>query len=717
MRFSILMVSTLAAGCSYNGTASPGQMNDPSCQITSDQQHAPGWPYKLDTFKTAVLPTLTGTCGAAGCHASPAGQAGFVVWADAQPGNCSYAKTFNSFVKQLDLGHPTNSPAYVAITGGDPAHPLKLDKTDPKVTALLAFVQDAATTQQGSSTGSTPSTSANPFDYTVFQNSIQPILDNTGGTGCTNASCHGGANGIGGLKLVAKPAADSPDMQANFNAVTSFCNLQTPEQSTFYLQATVQHASGTSVVVSANDAQSILAWIKQAKANAGAGAGPSPTCPDPGNFSLAVFGTDIQPILFGTVDLNNRSANHVTSGCARATCHGADRTGGALVIKETNTAAQNLANFACFVNLTNPVASPLLLCPLNQPGCPKSPHPGQDVFLPGATDLNYQRILSYLYAAKTSTTPLDFAYFARAINPIFVDINSVQNGAQNRSCADTVSCHGISAPGQPAPNGSVFGILSNAGDKTALQYNFSIAANFTNFITPRGSSLFLFPTDEIADLANPFATGLHHPGGLDFSPNSAQATSILTWAGGLRPDGTGANANWLVAGTYPAVQITDPTPIDEINATPTIFDSDGALSFNAGQWDGLFSPSATVDFGAEFPQAQNSGRVGYAVAYVINTSPADIQAQITVTSPNAVKLYAGKQPVLQTDNAGGGATALALLPSYTTSRAPTRLLLKVFQRAADPQFNFTVHFQDQFGNVLTNLTGELVFKLSPDGGI
>src|SRR5262249_37221821 len=139
--------------------------------------------------------------------------------------------------------------------------------------------------------------------------------------------------------------------------------------------------------------------------------------------------------------------------------------------------------------------------------------------------------------------------------------------------------------------------------------------------------------------------------------------------------------------------------------------------FNGGQWDGLFSPSAVVDLNQTFPQAQNSGRVGYAVAYVLNTTAIDIQAQITIVSPNAVKLYVGKQPVVQASDATNGATGLAILPAYSTSKSLTRLLIKVFQRAADQRFQFQARFQDQFGNPLTNFTGELVFKLSPDGGI
>jgi len=357
------------------------------------------------------------------------------------------------------------------------------------------------------------------------------------------------------------------------------------------------------------------------------------------------------------------------------------------------------------------------LCPLNAPGCPKTPHPGQNVFLPGGVDKNFQRILSYLYGSKTAATPLDFAFYVRQINSIFNDVNAVQAGAQNRTCADAVACHGVAAAGQTPPNGSIFAIIGNAGDKTSLLYNFASAANFTNFIQPSGSSLFLFPTDEISNLANPFATGLHHPGGLDFDKNSVQAQAILAWANGLRPDGNGFSANWLVAGTYPAAQITDPTSIDEVNLQPVIFDNDGAAQLNGGQCDGLFSPSRVVDLNATFPQAQNSGRVGYAVAYVLNTTAIDIQAQITISSPNAVKLYVGKQPVLQASDANNGATGLAVLPAYATSKQVTRLMIKLFQRAADQKFEFQARFQDQFGNPLTNTTGELVFKLSPDGGI
>jgi hypothetical protein len=432
------------------------------------------------------------------------------------------------------------------------------------------------------------------------------------------------------------------------------------------------------------------------------------------NFDEDVFRDEVLPILLGTIDLNNRNDTRNVTGCARAACHGQDRTGGALVIKATNTVQQNLASFACFVNLTSPTSSEILVCPLDQPGCRRSPHPGQVVFS-DANDLNYQKVLSYLYGAKTVSNPLDFAFFARRINPLFNDVTAVAAGT-NRTCADA-SCHGISLPGQPAPNGSNLGILANATDKQRLLINFAAAANFTNFINPLGSSLFLYPTNEIANLANRFATGLPHPGGLDFAADSIQARQILTWSGGLRPDGDGRQPNWLVAGDYAATLISDVTVVDEVRSKPAIFDRSGAPQFNNGEWDGLFSDNGVVDLGAAFPRAQQNGRVAYAVAYIINTTSSDIQGDLTIVSPNAIKLYVGDRAVFQANDAQAGVTGLATLPAFVTSRSATRIMVKVLQRAGDNQFNFQMFMRDSFGNPLTNLTGELVIKLSPDGGI
>jgi hypothetical protein len=691
-------------------------VNRPECQIASDQEHAPGWPFDLPTFRERVLPMLIDRCGV--CHAPPSMSPDFVVWPSAAPGNCEYAQSFNSMQANVDLANPTNSPLYVSISGGDPAHPLQWTPDDPNLLELLAFITNASETYNSTPGAPVqpPPPPASPFDYAVFETVIQPIVDDTAGSGCSNTSCHGADRGIGGFALKRTPAAGSPEMIENFNAITSICDLSAPEQSKFYLQATNPHANGTSAVVSAEDGQKILDWILVAQENAPNNNGPgggTPACAGVENFDLGTFAAEIEPILLGEIDLNDRTDTRVTTGCARTACHGQDRTGGALVIKASNTPAENLAAFACFVNFTNPTSSDILACPSNLPSCSHAPHPGDTIFSSPA-DKNYQRILSYLYAAKTAATPLDFAFFTRRINPIFSDPSAIAGGAANRTCAE---CHGVAVVGQSAPNGSNFPIIGNASDEARLAFNFSSSANFVNVIQPEGSSLFLYPTNQIANLDNPFATGLPHPGGEAFALDSRQAIDILTWARGLRPDADGFQKYWLVAGDFSGTQITDPTAIDELGVKPAIFDPSGASFFNDGKWDGLFSEDGNVDLDAAFPRAQTAGRIAYAVAYVLNASANDIQAQLVISSPNAVKLYVDTQPVLQADDASNGVTGLAVFPAYAARRSTARVLLKVLQRPDDPEFGFSMRLLDQFGNVLSDATGEIVIKLGPDGGI
>jgi hypothetical protein len=567
MRRVLLAVSLLAVTASVGCVPSGGKAadtNDPACQIDSNAEHGPGWPFDLNDYESKVLPALVTNCSASGCHGAPMGNAGFTVWADAAVGNCSYAKTFNGLKAFVDLTTPANSQLVAAVRGDDPNHPVKLSAGDPTLTLLTDYVAKASANAQSD----LAPPGASPYDYTVFKTVIQPILDTADGKGCAGANCHGSAAGINGFRVA---------------------------------------------VVSADQAAAILDWITKAKQNSG---GNGNGCVPGTTFDAAVFKDDIEPILFGDVV--------GTTGCALTACHGADRSGGALVLKTTNTPEQNLQNLACFVNLDNPVSSEILACPLNQAPCRHLPHPGQDVFQ-GATDPSFQRVLSFLYSAKTGATPLDFAFYARRVNPIFNDVGSVQGGAQNRTCADTVSCHGVSAAGQHAPNGSNFPIIANLTDAPTLEANFSAAANFANFLDPRGSSLFMYPTNEIANLQNPFATGLPHPGGLDFAVDSNEARAILTWARGLRPDGQGFIKYWLVAGDYSATLITTPTLITESTVAPKIFDPDGAAQFNEGQWDALLiddKNAVDVDLGAEFPRAQNSGRVAYAVAPCASSSTA-----------------------------------------------------------------------------------------------
>jgi hypothetical protein len=120
---------------------------------------------------------------------------------------------------------------------------------------------------------------------------------------------------------------------------------------------------------------------------------PPPGCADVAQFDLGVFEDEIMPILTGEVDLNDPGAGHV--GCTRTECHGRDRGPDHLFLKASDTAANNLSRFVCFVDLDDAPASQMLVCPLNDPGCVAYPHPGPAIFT-GDDDLNYQRVLSYV---------------------------------------------------------------------------------------------------------------------------------------------------------------------------------------------------------------------------------------------------------------------------------------------------------------------------------
>jgi hypothetical protein len=516
-------------------------------------------------------------------------------------------------------------------------------------------------------------------------------------------------------------------MTANFNAVTALCNIAVPDQSVFYLQATTAHAGGTSAVVSQAQASTILTWIQHASGapvstpTPPAGDGGTATSDGGGasttasSLNLGVFTSEIQPILFGQLDYNVAPGTAVANnGCSRATCHGS--ASNPPNISPTNTPAQNLANFSNFVNTANPSASPILLCPLNDPACPKAPHPGQTVFA-SQLDKNYQRIASWLYSAQNAASPLDFAFFAREVAPIFSDPASGGINGGQRTCADTSSCHGVQAAGQTPPNLSNFPILASQGSKEALLVNYWSAASFANFFAPQGSELFLFPTNLIADVNQPFGTGFPHPGGLDFSPNSAQAQAILQWVSGLQPDANGSIFNFLVAGTYDATLVTQPTGVgNEATLNPQIFDPDGAQQFNAGQWDVLSSQNKFIDLNAEFPGSAGSGRVAYAVVNAINTTGNDIQlAQVTVQSPNAVLLYVGQSSSQGSLNGNNTVSLSTTLPAFATAKASTRILVKVLQRAGDAQFGFSLNVVQQNNQPIP--PGELVFRLDSTGGI
>jgi len=704
--FLTLLSVLLVSACPGTALDNDVPAEDPACQLDTKNEKTPGYPYSVEKFTSDVLPVVTKSCGVAGCHGAPTGNGGYTVWPTAAPGNCDFGKTFNSVVSKIDLTTPANSRLLAAVSGGSPGHPFTFPAGAPGLAALGGFIDAASTTYATDGGGTTPPPGPSPFDYAVYQSQIQPALD---AATCAKSGCHG--TGAGGFTLKPTPAANSDDMKANFIAVTSRTNLTDPAKSLIHVQATVVHGGGASTqIAGAADAQ-LLTWITTAKTNAGSGG--NPTCAPIAAFNLGVFNSEMMPILSGALDLNAAGGIGRGAGCMSSVCHGTDRGPGKFSLPPTADGPTLLQNFACFVNLTSPSTSEVAVCPTNNPGCRRYPHPGQEVFR-GADDLNYQRLLAFIYGSKVNVSPLDYAFFVRRINPIFNDINAVENGAQNRTCADG-ACHGISVAGQAAPNGSDFPILSNASGDARLSFNFVAATGFVNFLNPGESSLFLYPTNEIANrAAHPFATGLPHPGGTDFAVNSGEAQAILQWAAGLRPDANGFQHNWLVLGDFAATQISDQTLVNEATSIPKIFDVGGG-SFNRGQWDGLFSDSSEVDLGVAFPRTATSGRAAYATSYVLNTAPRQQVIQIAVATTNPVRIYVNGQLTAQNDQ-GGGATALTTLTASGTGRS-ARIMIKLLQRATDNRFAFTAQLRDEQGILLTDRNGGLVFTLGPNGGI
>ncbi|HTE52815.1 MAG TPA: hypothetical protein VK698_18305 [Kofleriaceae bacterium] len=635
-------------------------------------------------------------------------------------------KTFKSFRDKADTTTPDNSRVAYSLNGGLATHPVKTtDGTIEQAVAdkLLAFIT-AANVACVADGGCAPVTGGvDYFDYAVYQSTIQPALDAAGaGIGCSSsAACHAGPVGQLGVILNPAPAADSAEMAANYEMVKSKISLDgDPKTSLLYVQATIKHGGGVSTTIDAAGATALEGFIQAAIDARGAvdpGTG-SGGCANPALLDVGVFEDEILPILNGEIDLNDQNNEGTATGCTRQTCHGVARPG-ALTLIPTDPIETQLANFACFVNLASPSSSPVLLCPSKSPACPKNPHPGDRIF-DGADDNNYERILSYLFSANSDNIPIDFAFYARRINPIFDNRNAVEDGAQGRTCADTNACHGIQVATQAPPNGSNFGLLPDAGENVArLKANFTEAASMINFNTPDGSSLFLYPTNEINNVdGNEFATGTIHPGGADFAIDSAFALDILKFAEGLRPDGDGNQLNWLIAGAFQgANDIDDDTLVDEDNVLPEVFQQAGGDEL-AGKWDAFFSDDALVDVGAFLTGDAGSGRIAFATSYLINTTTVDQRVEVELTPVNDARLYVGGAVTDVT--AGNTASLTVTIPASRATDTPqgNRIFIKLFQAADEADLAFTVRLLRADNNQPFNdVGGELVLKLGPQGGI
>lgn len=705
-----LLAGWLASGC---GDPAPHVLPDAAvpeeCTLHAEIEARPGFPFEPRVFRDQVWPVLTATCAQAGCHLAPLGAGDFTIWPpDGNP--CSFASSFNAVYEKTDFRNdPRNSRVYASVTGANPAHPPLAGAASLDV--VLDYVIAAYDTYVAHF-GETDPTLL--FDAEVYAASIQPALD---GAGCLADGCHHADSAAGDFGLHAQPGADSPELAENLARVVKLVDFSTGQAGASLSRIYVRSIDGhREARLPGDDAEALLSWIR-----AGLPPGdqpPPPGCADTGAFHVDVFADEIMPLLRGDHDLNDPDSGRTTTGCTRGPCHGMEREPGTLYLPEDAPAEDNLRRFACFVDLANPSASQVLACPLDLPGCMVSPHPGDDIFS-GVKDRNYQRLLSYLYASAREATPLDFAYFARRIAPIFNDPDAVQDGALGLSCSDNRLCHGVQIIGEAPANYSNLALIPEATREQDLLLNFLAAANFAYFPEPAQSSLLLYPTNEIANLDNPLGTGLPHPGGRDFAPEDPEALSILEWAGGLRPDDEGYVRHWLVAGDFGASDVTDEKILDEATIMPRIFQLSGQpMGFHAGEWDGFFSDQRFIALdqpGQGFFRAEPFDRIVYAVTYVINASSRELRVVMRVSSPNDVEIYAG--PAHNIGRDGAGTSVTVTLPPYATSRQVTRILVKVFQASADPVFGFELLLTDDSGNVLSGANRELVFKLGPEGGV
>lgn len=705
--FLLALAGLALVGCGPSGEtpAQPDAGNvDGPCAILSANEATPGFPFNVNEFKTDIWPDLVETCGIGGCH--KAGQAGattYYVWSPDEA-QCPDVQSFNAFYERVDFQvQVSNSLLLKNMDGSDAHFPPFADS--PLLAEFRAFVQKGFDEFNAGGPGGDL---AGYFDANIFATQIQPALDSTG---CLNQGCHNKDGNAGNLGLNPNPTVGSPEMDENFKKLTTYVAQGSPSATvtTLYVFATDGHRF---VKLSPDNAEVLEGWIDAALKLLGGPGGNPVLCAPEAAFNVGVFRDEIQPMLQGRVDWNDIDSGRTSTGCARSECHGRSRGPGTFFLDPNGDPEDHLDSLRCFLDLSNPSASQALLCPLNLSGCNKRPHPGSDIFF-GVDDLNYQKLLSFAYATRNGATPLDFAFFVRKINPIFNDPNAVQDGLLGLTCA-SASCH-RALNGVP-DNLSNFGIFPEATDPADLFNNFIQAANFTHFPAANQSSLFLYPTNEVANQNNPLATGLNHPGGKCFEVDDQEAIDILKFSGGLRPNGQGFAQDFLVAGLFSATDVTNDALFNERNVNPKIFDRSGqGQQFNQGLWDGFFSPVAEVNLLDAFQVASAVNSLAYAVLNVVNTTTNELDVIITVESENDVELIVGDDPGdIGLD--GNGVASTVRLPAFKDTKEVTRVMLKVFQDEDDATFGFTMLFTDDNNNVLTDATKELVFVLAKNAG-
>jgi hypothetical protein len=212
---------------------------------------SPGFPFDVAYYQDVIWALTRGSCGSGGCHVP--GRDGFSyfrVWAD-NGDPCAVIVSFNDFYGHSDfVDSPENSRILRAIDGSRAAHPVVRGPGTAEYDVLYDYIADAWSRFRFDSP-------AVFFDFSVFQQEIQPMLD---AAGCGATGCHHPNTAQAGFVLYEYPVLDSSEMWQNFDNVTRLVDFQDrPEDTLLYQRAMDEHGG-----VSLPDPDALRAWLQAA---------------------------------------------------------------------------------------------------------------------------------------------------------------------------------------------------------------------------------------------------------------------------------------------------------------------------------------------------------------------------------------------------------------------------------------------------------------------
>ena len=614
-----------------------------SCE-TGAAEPFPGYPFDVTVYNSTVQPIFDNLgCAASGCHAPASAAGGLALHPEPEFRSEEFFQNLCSVKTKVNWEDVASSLILtepLPVEAGGTAHsPIKWEQTtDPNYQAVLGFLTQAkqfldASQGQNSPTPDPangnerplPPVSTSPFDFNVFQTTIQPLFDDPQ-FACSNAtSCHGVRTNVK-LVLTPNPAANSEAMKRNFYAVTDprFYDFGSIDQSLLLSKPSgVNHTGG--MQFSEGDATwtALRDWIVAARASLPADQ-RNEGQDDPRIYELQRFEDEIMPLLNAGTQYN----------CASSVCHGnlegGQPTGaGRLFLWDapadgSEQMLENYASVAAFINLDNPTQSTLLTRGRG------IDHPGGIQF-DDERDLAYLTILDWILEAR-GYTHLDPVYFSLRVQEIFSNPEALGEANDLITTCASLSCHGNTNTGLPPGNGSDFSLLAFPNEPAHYAYNFNSASNFVNRADPLQSALLLYP------LSTEFG-GVPHPGGNNLSPEGPGAIyyeALTRWLEGLRPN-DGFLREWVVLGPIEAAPGNNDLPYlpDEAN-----------LVLNYGQTADPNYPAAEAILSdgdrirlAGYFGGDTANKVAYAMTYVwVN---GDVTLDLGIGSDDSVKVWVG----------------------------------------------------------------------------